>query len=669
MVTAVLLALAAVGATPAESARFSLDELGFPAAARQRWHEAEITLAVPGRSDRVLTAATLSLTFARRDGLGPLEVAINHERVALLDPTAPAPPVVIDPALLGAHNTLTLRLVDRRAAGPWEWLSSGVLSVESTPLKLPDDLGLLPLPFFDPGFDRHGRLAVAFLRAPTPGQVRAAALVASWVGLRGGDGLRFAVSTAPPVDGNAIVLAEGGDAARLGLPPPSGPALHLVERPRGGKLLVLLGRDEGELALAALALSDPTPRRGDSVPVTAMPAAPTTGGWAEAASWIPLRRLSGGDRLVHQGTGRASLRIGFRLPPDLFFWHDRHSALVLAYDQTLPPGLEPARVDLELDGRYLGTLRPRAGRGQARFPIPVPRLAGYEELVAHIDYERGESGGARLAIDVDRSGFTLPGFTHFAALPNLGLFVDDGFPFTRRPDLGETLAVLPDQPAPAEIATLLSVVAALSSITARPASGLMVAGASQVIDGAHRDLLLIGAGDRLPFSALASEGLPLRWPGPVVRRPGHGAIDALRSVLTGRTFDGEEGRARDTVAHLPSFAAAVAYRSPLDAGRDAVAITASALEEMPPFIALQGHAESRTPAGDLLLAVPGRRWMYRLGPGRAIEPLPPWPAIELALTAHWVALGPTALLGIALGISALRGALASRARRRTSGPS
>ena len=49
----------------------------------------------------------------------------------------------------------------------------------------------------------------------------------------------------------------------------------------------------------------------------------------------------------------------------------------------------------------------------------------------------------RGAIDPD-STLDLSGYDHFMAMPNLGVFKDSGFPFTRLADLSETVLVLPD---------------------------------------------------------------------------------------------------------------------------------------------------------------------------------------------------------------------------------
>ena len=54
---------------------------------------------------------------------------------------------------------------------------------------------------------------------------------------------------------------------------------------------------------------------------------------------------------------------------------------------------------------------------------------------------------------------------HFAVMPDVKLFVYDGFPFTRFADLRETAVLLAPQPDQAELGLLFSALAHVSAIT------------------------------------------------------------------------------------------------------------------------------------------------------------------------------------------------------------
>jgi hypothetical protein len=277
-------------------------------------------------------------------------------------------------------------------------------------------------------------------------------------------------------------------------------------------------------------------------------------------------------------------------------------------------------------------------------------------------------GGTRFSIDGESSVFHFERYALFAGLPDLSLFVHDGFPFTRRPDLAETVAVLPDQPQPAEIATLLSVVAGLSAVTGRPASELTVVSATDLLrdPGPPRDLLVLGAAGNQPLLRAFGDRLPLRLGDgfPRLALPGRGPLATLQLLLAGRLFDGELGRGRAALSRMSRFAAVVSVQSPLAADRTAVFITAGDAADMPTLEALQGSAQSRYPGGDVLLVGAGERWLLRLGLPYQAGHLDRWHTFVWRLAEHWVALFPAALLGMAMLALAVRATLQARVRER-----
>lgn len=699
-----------------EQARFTLEELGFTEAMKKGATRASVTVSLPTRGDRVMTEATLQLSLSGEamvaSGLAGLEVLVNGERVSLLDGKALGATrehsVVIPPALIESRSSLTLRMISAASAacagtvpaGAWRVITGGGLLVSSTGMHLPNDLSILPLPFVDPQFDRKPTVKMAFLRAPTPALTRVAAQMASFIGLSGDVRPAFTVTVGTPPAGHALVLVEGeADAALLGLPAPRGAELRLIDNPLGptgiGKLLVVAGRSPAELEIAALALSDGhsagQPLAGPLVTVTAPPPRALVRDY-DAPRWVPLReviplsQLPGGKQLVHEGTGATTFRMPFRLPPDLFFWLTHNPTLELAFGAQRARGVEPPRVSVELNGHYLATLpAPQAHGGGAwgrvRLPVNREHLAGFNELVIHLDYGAQGCAGVptigttRFTVDGDSSGLRLKGHTHFASLPDLSLFVHDGFPFTRRADLGETTAVLPARPAPEEIATLLSLVAGFSGVTGRPAAGLQVTTAEQLLQtgAASRDLLVVGAVANQPLLQLYGDRLPLRLGGDggEVTLPARGPLEALRFALSGRLLDGERGRAREIVEHLPRFAAVMAIESPLAAGRSAVFVTAHRAEDLPSLPQLQGPAESRYRGSDLLVALSPQaggggegRFLFRLGLSYQAGTLRPWHRFLWQMSQHWVSLFPAALLGIVLLALVLRAALRGRVQRR-----
>ena len=94
---------------------------------------------------------------------------------------------------------------------------------------------------------------------------------------------------------------------------------------------------------------------------------------------------------------------------------------------------------------------------------------------------------------------------HWAPMPNLELFANAGFPFTRVADLSETTVVLPPTPTEQEIETFVTLMGHFGRQTGFPGLRVTVAGPDALHEGANTDFLIIGTGDDQPaFDKLGS---------------------------------------------------------------------------------------------------------------------------------------------------------------------
>ena len=116
----------------------------------------------------------------------------------------------------------------------------------------------------------------------------------------------------------------------------------------------------------------------------------------------------------------------------------------------------------------------------------------------------------------------LRGYPHYAPLPNLEIFANAGFPFTRLADLGETTVVLPPTPTEQEIETFVTLMGHFSRQTGYPALRVTVAGPDVLHVGAMNDFLIIGTGDDQPAFRQLADSLPVS----MRQRPGPGARHA-----------------------------------------------------------------------------------------------------------------------------------------------
>ncbi len=659
----------------------------------------EIRQAFRIRGDRRIAAARVLLDL---DGPGErpaaLDVRVNDGQVAHLGREALRGRVElpVDAALLGDRNQVALGLPARRdracraARGAWEFLRSAAVEVTTVPAELPDDLALLPLPFVDRDVDAIGTVPIVLGGAPTLERVRLAALAASWFGLLSGVPLRFAVEGDALPPRSALVLVDGEGAARaLGLAPPDGPSIRVEDHPALGaaaKLVVVGGRTPDELRAALLRLAQGrTLLAGDAValppPERDAPARPY-----DAPRWVPPGRavrlgdLTRGGEVALEAPEGGAVAVRFRIAPDLWIWPDETVPLDLRWTERLPGGAAPPEVDVELNGEFLARLpRPsvadEVGSGSVRLPVPRARLRGFDELVFRVR-PAGSAGGcpelagrpAEVRISPD-STLHVEGGARHAVLPDLSTFLYDGFPMSRVADLGETLAIVPDAPTPAEVATLLSIVAHLAAVTGRAATRLAIETPPALSPGAlrDRDLLLVGSAGREPWSALARA----RWPldlgadAPLVRRP-EGASLALE-LLAGAPTRVDIARARHVLTGLRRFAVVEEIASPVTPGRTAVLVTATSEGEMPSVSDLLGPADSTTPAGDLLVAGDEGRWMFRVGPEFGTGALPGFLRLRWFLSREWLLLVPGLVLGALLAAAPLRLALSRRERERREG--
>lgn len=150
----------------------------------------------------------------------------------------------------------------------------------STQPQLPDDLSLLPAPFYNRQTDLQPTIPIVFLAQPSAKALQAAGIVASWFGtLATTHPGRFPVFIGDIPNRNAIVIAE-----RASILPPSlqlvvtQPTFAVRTNPAdpSSKLLILAADSSDNLLAAATALTQQSNLQGDTfrVPQTVISRAP-----------------------------------------------------------------------------------------------------------------------------------------------------------------------------------------------------------------------------------------------------------------------------------------------------------------------------------------------------------------------------------------------------------
>jgi len=579
-------------------------------------------------ASQVATGAQVTLNYSYSPALLPEVSQINVMVNDVVAGSIPLPKkdagtqqtqkVEIPAKLITEFNRLSLQFIGHYTMGCEDplhtslWAKIGnnsVLDVQTSPLALKNDLALMPLPFFDRRDIRPLNLPFIFASAPHNGMLEAAGTLSSWFGaLASYRGATFPgqINTLP-ARGNAVILVSGDAVTQIGglsIPAPKGPTLAVVTNPNdpNGKLLVVSGRDVIELKRAAVAVSlGGKTLAGSSVLIDKLdiikPRKPY-----DAPNWLPtdrvvkLRELIDPKRLNVSGYNPGDITIALNLPPDLSSWRQDGALLNLTYRYTPQPKSTNSSMIVSFnDGLIKSETLPSKDRldksmlsaikgdtltreMSVRLPLNAVALQSRLQLRYMYDYiKQGECAdviidNVRGSIDPD-STLDLTGYDHFMAMPNLGVFKDAGFPFTRMADLSETAVVLPDNPSTSDLGAYLTILGRFGSSTGYPATGVTVIQAPQVAKFADKDLLVMASGANQSLLKQWADHLPTIITGDKRRFElsdlaartrnwfGNDTAEAQRKARLSLSFSGGE-----PTSYLTGF------KSPLDSARSVVVV-------------------------------------------------------------------------------------------------
>ncbi|WP_448111811.1 cellulose biosynthesis cyclic di-GMP-binding regulatory protein BcsB [Pseudomonas lini] len=710
---------------PTNSYTRTLKELGKNYSMSLKGVEATDSVNFDVRADEVVTAAQVTLKYSYSPALladlSQINVLINDQVAASL----PLPKedagglqtrtVQIPPQMITEFNRLSLQFIghytmqceDPLHSSLWARIdNASQLSLQVSSVPQPNDLSALPLPLFDPRDALPLKLPFVFISRPDTSELEAAGILSSWFGaLASYRGATFPVNlTQLPTTGNAVVFVSSSEAATLSglqIKEVTGPRLTMVSNPNDpqGKLLIVSGRDGADLKIAATALAlGGSAFSGQSVAIDRIDAIKPRQPY-DAPNWLPsdrpvrLGELAKAAELNVSGYNPGQMTVALRLPPDLFNWREPGAQLDLKYRYTPQPVATNSSLLVSFNDTFIKSIDlpsiEKLGNSDSllamlktddslartsRMLLPLNSVALQSRLQFRFMYDYIKQGDCRDiiidnmrgAIDPD-STLDVSHYDHFMAMPNLGVFKDSGFPFTRMADLSETSVILPNDPGPADLSALLTLLGRFGDSTGYPATGLKVVHADQLAEQRDRDLLVLASGNNQPLlkqwqSLLPArtEGdeqyvelsdLPLRvrnWVSPDTQ-------SNLRKARNSLRFSAEDGS-----AYLTGF------ESPLKSGRSVVFIASarpSGLAEVTDAL-LSSDANGHTLQGSLV-AIKGKHveslvaeqdyYVGRLGPFRFVQ----W-----YLSQNVWALVLFTLTGVLLLVSLAYLSLRMRAKRR-----
>ncbi len=409
--------------------------------------------------------------------------------------------------------------------------SNSTIELAGSLLPLENDLKLLPLPFYDAAVNLHPSVPIVFLSQPTPQAMQAAGIVASWFGILTNDHpVRFPVTFGSIPPRNAIVIVENpADVpAALNVGGTSGPTISMRTNPVDpySKLMVISG-DNGEdvmKAAAALALQRDL-LQGEQVRISSikmpLPRQPD-----DAPRWMSTETITHlGDIATTtelQGGGFVPLGVYLRLPPDLYFGAQQNIPLHLGYRYNPVPIDNASTLQVFINNAYVSsTPLPHEERATANREtvLPVQRMnmrPFSNTLKMTFIFQTTKKGKCVDAAPMNLQGsiqkdsyLDIKGIPHLAILPNLEIFANAGYPFTRKADLADTAIVLPDTAAPEEIEMYLTLMGHFGAQTGYPVLNVTVTNADGMKTDQRKDYIVLGTVEDQPAIRRLNPELPV----------------------------------------------------------------------------------------------------------------------------------------------------------------
>ena len=175
-----------------------------------------------------------------------------------------------------------------------------------------------------------------------------------------------------------------------------------------------------------------------------------------------------------------AIRVNLRVPPDLWTWNTRGVKVDMSYRYTPPVEVDNSTLTVSINDKYIETLRltPDAQGAKNKLVLPIfgtdSALSSEELLIPAFQVGSDNQLQFRFALDYYKRGacrdtdvsqphsavdpestVDLSSFYHYVAMPNLALFANAGWPFSKYADLGDTVVVLPDHVDAGDIEAML----------------------------------------------------------------------------------------------------------------------------------------------------------------------------------------------------------------------
>lgn len=568
--------------------------------------------------NEVISKASVTLRYTPSPALIPQQSQLNVYLNGQLQKSLPvtkeqlgsqvSATVDFNPKQIEETNRITLEFVGAytnvcgSVSNPSLWLtvdSSSFLTLSTQMVRLANDLSLIPTPFVNTLSPSATTLPVVFASAPNNLMKQAAAVVASWAGVKAEwRGIDFPVYyNEQPSDQNfvAFVTNDSRPDFLKFLPKVNAPTVSVVDAPNTmfAKILVIAGRNEDDLLTAAryLAAQDKG-IAGGLVTIEGFSALPDRKAY-DAPAWIPTGEKVSFDKiakyrgqLTSTGLHPAPIKLEVKLPPDLFMVTSSNVNLDLRYRYTKPTNREAAQMRFLLNDQLVESYELKPDTNSNSFASQFSMLNGLANLwnntsipsrllsaenMMTFDFQyalsvsRGTTENCKSValipnqVEIDpNSTIDFSGFYHFARLPDLKLFTVSGFPFSKYADLSQTLVLIRDQAPANVVSTMLNTMGRIGAQIGYPATKVTVDSAVRNGNAKDKDILV--------FAETSQDLSGLEKLEPEV------LLEKMRGNDKNQFSEKADNTGRTLVTEDTGIAAMAQYESPYSSGRSVVTL-------------------------------------------------------------------------------------------------
>jgi cellulose synthase (UDP-forming) len=343
--------------------------------------------------------------------------------------------------------------------------------------------------------------------------------------------IKFPVMIGTVPTGNAIVIAESTTQlpASMAVSGANGPTISIRPNPSDayGKVLIISGDEPDQLLKAAQAFAGQEGVfQGNSVHVEdfKLPKAreiDDSPRWLSTETDKPTQFWDYTTQDELQDDGTVPLPVYYRLPPDLYYGERNNLTMQLDYAYNSIPIANQSSLKVRSNGAYIANLPLIPGSeskviNRRELALPIVDLRPFSNtLLFDYFFQIQKQGNCKDTAPTNlygsilrSSSIDIRGISHWATMPNLELFANAGFPFTRVADLADTKVVVPSSPSGEELGLFLDLMGHMGAMSGYPALRVTVVGPDGL---AHddKDYLVLGTVQDQPAIAKLNPDLPV----------------------------------------------------------------------------------------------------------------------------------------------------------------